>query len=133
MTEKQKKLAIIIGTVIIGIIILFWSRRATGGTTIVNQQGLAPIQVTIPSLNIPERSPIAINIPGLPAFTPYDFNAISPCMCNGAASLYQDTSNSGPAYEFVYNEGDSGPNVYNYYAPVPTYNTTSQPIYGMGG
>jgi hypothetical protein len=81
MTEKQKKLAIIAGTIIIALILLFSSRKA--GNYIVNNQDAPPIEVTIPSMNMPVRSPIAINIPGLPSFTPYQYSAISPCMCNG--------------------------------------------------
>jgi hypothetical protein len=111
MTEKQKKIAIVIGVVVIAVIILF-SRKGASGNTIVNQQGLSPINVTIPGFNIPERSPFAINIPGLPSAAPYDYNAISPCMCNG--SSLSAPSNTGLSITFVTNEGSAGPNVYNY-------------------
>jgi hypothetical protein len=110
MTEKQKKIALVIGTVVIAVIILLWSRRASG-STIINKEGMAPINVSIPSLNLPPRTPFAINIPGLPAFTPYQFSAISPCMCNGAATSLP--SDSGFSITFVTNEGNSGPNIYN--------------------
>lgn len=116
MTEKQKKIALITGTVIIALIILLWSRKAAGNT-IINKSDMAPINVSIPSMNIPERSPFAINIPGLPSFSPYQFSAISPCMCNGAAqttSAYQ-----GPLVTFVTNQGSSGPNIYNYSSVQP--------------
>lgn len=109
MTEKQKQIAIVIGVVVIAVIILF-SRKGAAGQTIVNQQGLSPINVTIPGFNIPLRSPIAINIPGLPSASPYDYNAISPCMCNGSATV---SAPSGPSITFITNEGNSGPNVYN--------------------
>jgi len=122
MTEKQKKLAIIAGTIVIGLILLLYSRKA--GSTIVNQQNMPPIQVSIPSLNIPDRSGIAINIPGLPSFSPYRYSAISPCMCNGAATT---PVNNAPLIEFVNNAAGTGSNVYN-------YNNYSQPSYGgLGG
>jgi len=131
MTEKQKKWAIIITTVIIGIIILLMGRKASGAT-IVNQQEMPPINVTIPSLNIPERSPIAITIPGLPSYTPYQYSAISPCMCNGGAS----TNNyQGPLVEFVTNQGSTGPTIYNYSTPSTSSNSSfvGVPWYGSGG
>jgi hypothetical protein len=114
MTEKQKKIAIIAGVVIIALLLLLSGRRAAGNT-IVNQQGVPDIQVTIPSMNIPERGPFAITIPGLPSFTPYQYSAISPCMCNGAATSAQQQS--GMALTFVTNAGGAGTNVYNYYPP----------------
>lgn len=109
MTEKQKKLAIIAGTILIAFVLLL--TRKSGGT-IVNQEGMTPINVSIPSLNIPQRSPIAINIPGLPSVSPYAYNAISPCMCNGAVT----TPISRPliTYSTTVNEGNAGPNIYNY-------------------
>jgi hypothetical protein len=110
MTEKQKKIALIVGTIIIGLIILLSSRKSVAGTTIVNQESAPPINVSIPSFNIPARSPIAINIPALPSASPYDYNAISPCMCNGAAVAQLQM----PSITFVTNEGNSGPNIYDY-------------------
>lgn len=121
MTEKQKKLAIIVVTIVIALILLLWSRKGVSGT-IYNQEQMPPISVTIPGFNIPERSPIAINIPGLPSFTPYQYSAISPCMCNGAATTQGYT---GPLVEFVTNQGSTGPNIYNY--------TTQQTSYSNSG
>lgn len=128
MTEKQKKIAIIAATVIVAIILLLSSKRASGNT-IVNQQGVPDIQVTIPSMNIPDRSGLVINIPGLPSVDPYSFSPISPCMCNGAAT---QQSNVNPLnFTFVTNQGNAGPNVYNYYSPQPS--TGLNMLYGSGG
>lgn len=130
MTEKQKKLALIVGTIVIGLIILLWSRKSVGDT-IINKQNAPGITVSIPSLDFPERSPIAINIPGLPSFTPYQFSAISPCMCNGAASTYQP--NTQPLFEIVNNAADSGPNIYNnYYSSSNDYAFVAQPQRTIG-
>jgi hypothetical protein len=111
LSEKQKKLAIIFGTIVIGLLLLLSSRKGNS-TTIVNQSEMPPIQVTIPSLNLPERSPIAIVIPGLPSGSQYEYNAISPCMCNGASQNAYPTNTLN--LEFVTNQGSSGPNIYNY-------------------
>jgi hypothetical protein len=123
MTEKQKKLAIIVGVIVIALLLLM-SRKP--GTTIVNQKGLDPTQVSLPSNDMPIRSPFIINIPGLPSYTPYQYSAVSPCMCNGAATTlgaYQ-----GPLVTFVTNQGNSGPNIYNYTPPPPPKNV----FYGYG-
>lgn len=108
MTEKQKKIAIVIGVVLIAIMLL-WSRK-TNASIIVNQQGLAPIDISIPGFNIPERGGINITIPALPSRSQYGFNAISPCMCNGASTV--TSAPRGPMVEFVTNLGNSGPNIY---------------------
>lgn len=110
MSEKQKRLLFILGIVMIAAYLLL-SRKASG-TTIVNQEGAAPISVTVPSFNMPPRNPIAINIPALPSATPYAYNAVSPCMCNGSA--VSGPINSGLSLTFVTNEGSAGPNVYDY-------------------
>jgi hypothetical protein len=121
MTEKQKKLAIIAGTVVIALILLLSFRSKGNGAInnkqIVNQAGVEPINVSIPSMNIPQRSPIAINIPALPSMSPYAFSAISPCMCNGAGTVAPIQQN--PLVTFVTNQANSGPNIYNYYEPEP--------------
>lgn len=123
MTEKQKKIAIIVGTIVIGLILLLSSRKSAG-TTIVNQQEMPPIQVSIPSMNIPARSPFAITLPGLPSYSPYQYSAVSPCMCNGAATRQTDNE---PLVTFVTNAGSTGANIYNY-----NYQTASA-YSGFGG
>lgn len=110
MTEKQKKLAIIVGVIVIGLLLLMTSRKA--GSTTVNHQGLDATQVSLPSNDMPLRSPFIINIPGLPSYTPYQYSAVSPCMCNGQATspgAYQ-----GPLVTFITNQGSRGGNTYNY-------------------
>lgn len=109
MTEKQKKLAIIVGTIVIALLLLMTSRKV--GSTTVNHQGLDPLAVSLPSNDMPLRSPIIVNIPGLPSFSPYQYSAVSPCMCNGAAST---SAYAGPLIEFVTNQGNVGGNTYNY-------------------
>ena len=126
MTEKQKKLAIIIGVIVIALILLLSSKKGAG-TTIVNQEQAVPIQVSIPSLNIPERSGIAVNVPGLPSFTPYQYSAISPCMCNGAETLQSPVSPI--SLTLVTNTGCGGSNIYNYAPPVQQ--DTIQGLYGI--
>lgn len=113
MTEKQKKIAIIAGTVILAILILLWRKGAMGGTTIVNREGGGLDQVSVPGFTMPERSPIAINIPELPSFTPYQYSAISPCMCNGA-DLSNSGSYDGPLVTFTINQGNAGASIYDY-------------------
>lgn len=111
MTEKQKKIAIIAGTIIIAVLLLMRSKG--GSASVVNQNGDVPTwNVSIPGFNIPERGDIVVNIPALPARSAYNYNAISPCMCNGAGQ----TSNAyrGPLVEVVNNQAGNGPNVYNY-------------------
>ena len=114
MTEKQKKIAIIVSVIALALLLLLSSKKASG-TTIVNQEQAPAIDVTIPSMNIPERSPFAIVLPGLPDFTPYQYSAISPCMCNGAA--VSQPQNNSPLITYVTNMGNQGPNIYNYSAP----------------
>jgi hypothetical protein len=111
VTEKQKKIALIVGTIVIALILLLTSRKGAG-TTIVNQEEMAPINVSIPAFNIPERGGITINIPALPTQSQYGFNAISPCMCNGAST--SSGMYNGPLVTNVFNAGDSGPNIFNY-------------------
>jgi hypothetical protein len=110
MNEKQKKLAIIAFTVIVAVILLLWTKKA-GGNTIVNQGQAPQYSVSIPSLNLPPRDGLVINVPGLPNFTPYEFSPISPCMCNGASQLTPPPQ--GPLIMNITNMGNSGPNVYS--------------------
>lgn len=119
MNERQKKLALIAGTIVIALILLLSSRKATG-TTIVNQQQAPGITVSIPGMNIPVRTPFAVNIPGLPSFTPYQYSAVSPCMCNGS-EISNSNAYNGPLVEFVTNQGNSGPNIYNSNTPTGVY------------
>lgn len=132
MTERQKKIALIVGTIIIALILLLSGRKGTAGTVINNQGETSPINVTVPGFNIPERSPIAINIPGLPEMSPYNFNAISPCMCNGTA-LASASNVPALSLTFVTNMGDSGPNIYNYPATVAQDNYYEPVTVGGGG
>lgn len=114
MTEKQKRWAII-GFVVIAIIILMLWRKAGTSTVTNNPTDLAPINITIPGFNIPPRGGITITIPPLGAMSPYSFNAVSACMCGG--NQLAPIDNSGPSINFVTNEGNNGPNIYNYSAP----------------
>lgn len=114
MTEGQKKLAIV-AVIIAAIVLLFWPKRA-GGAVMQDKNG-NPINVSIPSLNLPPRDGLVINIPGLPSFTPYAFSPISPCMCNGAGSASPLQMPQGLQITNITNMGNSGPNVYNYTAP----------------
>jgi len=116
MTEGQKKLAIV-AVIVVAIVLLFWPKRA-GGTTQTDKNG-NPINVSIPSLSLPPRDGLVINIPGLPAFTPYAFSPISPCMCNGAAQSSTLQMPAGLSITNVTNMGNSGPNIYNYTPPKP--------------
>jgi hypothetical protein len=116
MTEQQKKLAII-GIIIIAAILLLWPKQA-GGKTVATNSDAQPFDVSIPSLNMPDRGNLIINVPGLPSYSPYAFSPISPCMCNGADMYAQNGNNtSGLQMTFVTNQGSSGPNIYNYTAP----------------
>jgi len=124
MTEGQKKLAIV-AVIVVAIVLLFWPKRAGGATQTTDANG-NPITVSIPSLSLPPRDGLVINIPGLPAFTPYAFSPISPCMCNGAAQGSTLQMPAGLSITNVTNMGNSGPNIYNY-QPAPT-----QPRYFVG-
>lgn len=121
MTEKQKKIAIIAGTVILALILLLSRKGSNSGTTIVNKEEMPGITVNIPGFNIPQRGDINISIPALPSASPYGFSAISPCMCNGAGNV---TQSNGPLIEFVTNQGARGGNTYNYTTQqyTPQYN-----------
>ena len=122
MTEKQKKIAIIVGVIVIAVFLL-WMRKGSAGTTIINQEELPPINVSIPGFNIPERGDIVINVPALPSGSQYGFNAISPCMCNGQSTSGYD----GPLFNFTLNEAGRGPNIYNYF---PTTVPQDNAFYG---
>lgn len=111
MTENQKKLAIIFGTVIIALFFLLSSKKA--GTTIINKEAAPQYGVSVPGITLPPRSGYAVNIPTLPSATPYAFSPISPCMCNGMATS-TPTQQQGPTYTNVYNAANNGPNIYNY-------------------
>lgn len=112
MTEKQKKWAIIGGVIIIALIILLSGKKGATNSVTNQQADLAPINVDIPGFNIPPRGDITITIPPLGAPTPYDFNAVSACMCGG--QQLSSSGYDGPLFEIVNNEGDNGPNIYNY-------------------
>lgn len=116
MTESQKKLAIIAVTVIIALILLLRGNRNTTNVT----NATPDINVLIPAFNMPPRTPIAINIPGLPGGSQYEFQAISPCMCNGSST--SGVSDLSPV-TIVFNEGSSGPNIYDYTTNTPDYSS----------
>jgi hypothetical protein len=129
MTEKDKRAAIIIGVGIIAILLfLFWRGRggllSTAGNTVVNG---APF--SLPAVGGISLGPIyygddgfTYTIPGLDLSGP-DLSMIgaccSDCMQGGDNGAYDPYSpNGGPSY--VYNMGDSGPTVYNYYQEAPS-------------
>lgn len=114
MTKKQKKWLTIGGIIAFVIIVLLLLNRKAGANVINNE---APIQmgnVDIPGITLPPRGTIALTLPGLPNDNPYNFNAISPCMCNPNAPALSNDSGLSITFENVTNEANAGPTIYNY-------------------
>lgn len=119
MTQTQKKLAIIAIVIVIALLLLLSGKKSAANVTTEN---IPSINVDIPGFSLPDRVPITI--PGLPSGSTYEFQAISPCMCNGQSLA----SSSGSGLQFVINQGGSGPTVYNYTTMQPTQPNYSCPV-----
>lgn len=133
MTENRKKMMIVGGVALAVILLLLWKSRAATAAA-----STAPVElpnVQIPAFNVPIQSPYNINIggvnvPGLPQLNPYEFQAISPCMCNGS-SLSQPML-SVPGVTIVENAAPTMGAVYNY-APASSGGCDWAPGYYAGG
>lgn len=129
MTEKEKRAAIILTVGLVAILLLLWFRRggARGAQTVMGPEtpftfpGVA--LPNIPGIDLgdwtlpPSNGPIII--PGLD-FSGPDLSMIGACCsdCMQTQPTYTDPQPIGPTY--VINQGNAGPNVYNYTTSTPT-------------
>lgn len=116
MTEKEKKRLMIVVAVIAAIIIVFLLLRKAGnaiyqqGTGSTNNFGGA--EILMPDF---ERQPFVIPDFG---YDPTDLSAIGACCVDCGSSARQARTSYAPASDpvtLVYNAGNKGPNIYNYY------------------
>lgn len=118
MSEREKK-QLIYGSAAVLVIVALWLLfRGRAGTTIYqNGNPLAMGDISIPGFNMPGRSPFA-----MPDFANVDtgLSAIGAC-CTDCGNRTAPRNSYLPArapVQLVINEGNRGPNIYNYYTPV---------------
>lgn len=117
MTEKQKRFAIIAGTVIAAVLLFLWfRRRGTAGNVVVEQSPFNLPAVGLGPIWLPDEQGATYNIPGLNLDGP-GLQMIGACCsdCMQTKPNYETPTFAGPSITF--NEGNNGPNVYNYYEP----------------
>lgn len=137
MSERDKRAAIIIGTLVLAMIILIWFRRggsvAGGNTTINNSAFTAPSVAPFGPVYTGDNSPWTFDIPGLDLSGP-DLSMIGACCSDCMQSneqFYQPQYDGGNTY--VFNAGDLGPNIYNYTYPAPVQQQWFAPDLGPVG
>ena len=118
MTEPQKRLAIVGAVAIIAIVLLLLSKNRSG----VSVQNSALPEFGDVIISGPNVTRTVFNIPGLDIGPEYErLSAIGACCSDcqrGSAPMNYAPANGGPT--IVFNEGNSGPNVYNYFSPAPS-------------
>jgi hypothetical protein len=116
--NDQKRLGIGAAIVLIAVLILLLLRKRHN--TVYNQSGNVVLGgVNVPGYNFGPRSPFVI--PGLNAGQPWErLSAIGACCSDCAGSAPRTNyAPASPALTIVFNEGNKGPNVYNYINPSP--------------
>lgn len=123
MTEGEKRIAIIGGTVVLALLLLFmfWPRFRAAVNSVTGSDWEPPaVGIDIPGINIIGAAPITI--PQLDLSGIDGLQMIGACCadCTGSSGTgYQST----PGTTLVFNQGNSGPTVYNYTqqaAPAPS-------------
>lgn len=113
MTERDKRISIIVGTVILAVLLLLFFKRGAGAGA------AAGSDYTLPAVTGPNLGPVysggsrTIVIPGLNLGGP-NLNMIGACCsdCMQSQPTFNNPTYAGPS--MTINEGNSGPTVYNY-------------------
>jgi hypothetical protein len=118
MTEKDKRIAIIIGTVILAILLLLYFKRGVAGTSVETVDGYTPSTVsgvTYGPTYTGDEGPWTFNLPGLDLSGP-DYSMIGACCsdCLQTQTTPVDPYYSGGGNTYVFNAADQGPTIYNY-------------------
>lgn len=118
MNAKQKKTALIVGS-IVAVLLLLWllSRKGVGQTVVNHSAGMMP-GVAAGSLGDIIINSGPISIPGI-NFGDRDLSMIGSC-CMDCAAPKPMSYIPAQGSTFVYNAGNNGPNVYNYTQAAPS-------------
>lgn len=122
MTEQNKRVAIIGGTVLVVIILLLFFRANKAAVDQVVNEAANPFNLPAAAIAggdfVYNSGPI--NIPGITINGERDMSIIGACCsdCNSKQSTFQDPYGSSRGGGVTINEGNRGNNVYNY-APPP--------------
>lgn len=118
MSDEDKKRIVIVGGIIIiaAIILMLMGKNSA---TVVQRGGAIPSTANSFGDVIVNRQPFTI--PDLGVIRGSDsLSAIGACCADCRPSNAPKSYTSFPSTTIVFNEGDKGPNIFNYYTPTPT-------------
>lgn len=128
MTERQKRIAIILAVIVIALLLLLTSKG--GATTVVRNSGDMPELTNLSSPNIVINGRRPFILPDFASRGGNDFSVIGACCADCRPARQSFRGEAPPQYLFVTNMANRGPTIYN---NVTTVAQPPKPMLRVGG